>query len=103
MISILLLSIILVVIAAVLLYQAKKALDYTVAVLENKSASLDTKNQICLSAYNDLEQAQFRFQQLNNKLSNELEFWKKRRTMLPKVPKNTRKEKVRGKRRKGRK
>jgi hypothetical protein len=93
MISILLLSIILVSIAAVLLYQSKKTLDYQIEEFDNK-------NKLQTSVINDLDKAQLRFQQMSNKLEGELEFWKKRRTMLPKVPKNSRKEKIRGKKRK---
>jgi hypothetical protein len=96
MLSILVLAIIVVLIAALLLYQTEK-------VFIKKSDELDLKLQVQTSTNNDLEKAHLRFQQLSNKLDGELEFWKKRRTMLPKVLKNTRKEKIRGKRRKGRK
>jgi Tfp pilus assembly protein PilV len=96
MITILLLSIILVAIAAVLLYQSKKTLDYQIE-------ELDKKLMLQTSANKDLERAQLRYQQLNYKLNGELEFWKKRRTMLPKAPKNTRIKKIRGKKRNGRK
>jgi hypothetical protein len=68
---------------------------------DQKIKELDKKHQLQISAINDFDQAQLRYQQLSNKIDNELEFWKKRRTTLPKVPKNTRKEKIRGKRRKG--
>jgi hypothetical protein len=96
MISILVLAIIVVLIAALLLYQTEK-------VFIKKCDELDMKIQVQTSTNNDLEKAHLRFQQLSNKLDGELEFWKKRRTTLPKVPKNTRKEKIRGKKRKGRK
>jgi hypothetical protein len=96
MISILLLSIILVAIAAVLLYRSEITLNYQIE-------ELDKKLMLQTSANKDLDLAQLRFQQLSNKLDGELEFWKKRRTMLPKAPKNTRKKKFRGKRGNGRK
>jgi hypothetical protein len=100
MIPILVLSIILVFIAATLLYQAKVVLDSKISVLENQISVSNTKSQIQSSVNNDLERAQLRFQQLSNKLNIELEFWMKRRTTLPKVQKNTRKMKIRGKKRK---
>jgi predicted Holliday junction resolvase-like endonuclease len=96
MISILVLSIIVVLIAALLLYRSEKTLNYQIE-------ELDKKYKFQTSAINDLDKAQLRYQQLSKKIEGELDFWKKRRTMLPKVPKNTRKEKIRGKRRKGRK
>jgi hypothetical protein len=102
MISILLLSIILVAIAAVLLYQARTVLDYKIAALENKLASVDSKNQIVISAYEDLDKANLHYQLLNKKLSNELQLWKYRRKLLDNFPVSYRKKKVRGKRRKGR-
>jgi hypothetical protein len=94
MISILLLSIILVTIAALLLYQSKKTLDYQIE-------EMDKKYKFQTSAINDLDKAQLRYQQLSNKIEGELSFWKKRRSMLPKAPKNTRKQMIRGKKRKG--
>jgi hypothetical protein len=92
MISILILATILVAIAALLLYRSEKTLNYRIE-------ELDQKYKIQTSAINDLVHAQLRFQQLSNKLNGELEFWNKRRTMLPKVPKNTRKKKIRGNKR----
>jgi hypothetical protein len=92
MISILILEIIVVLIAALLLYQTEN-------VFIKKCDELDMKLQVQTSTNNDLEKAQLRFQQLSNKLDGELEFWKKRRSMLPKVPKNTRKKKIRGNKR----
>jgi hypothetical protein len=92
MISILILATILIAIAALLLYRSEKTLNYRIE-------ELDQKYKIQTSAINDLDHARLRFQQLSNKLNSELEFWKKRRTMLPKVPKNTRKKKIRGNKR----
>jgi septation ring formation regulator EzrA len=82
--------------AVLFIYQSRKIFD-------QKINELDKKNQLQTSAINDLDLAQLRYQQLSNKIDNELEFWKKRRTTLSKVPKNTRKKKLRGKSRKGRK
>jgi predicted Holliday junction resolvase-like endonuclease len=84
------------IIAVLFIYQSGRIFD-------QKIKNLDKKYQLHTSAINDLDQAQLRYQQLSNKLDGEMQFWKKRRTMLPKVPKNTRKEKIRGKKRKGRK
>jgi hypothetical protein len=92
MISILVLSIILVLISALFLYQTEN-------VFIKKCDELDSKIQIQTSVNYDLEKAQLRFQQLSNKLDGELAFWKKRRTMLPKVSKNIRKKKIRGNKR----
>jgi hypothetical protein len=88
---ILLLSFLLI-IAVLFIYHSGKNFD-------QKIQKLDKKNDLQTSAINDLDHAQLRFQQLSNKLDSELEFWKKRRTMLPKVPKNTRKKKNRGNKR----
>jgi predicted Holliday junction resolvase-like endonuclease len=85
----------LLIIAVLFIYHSGKIFD-------QKIQKLDKKYDLQTSSINDLDQAQLRFQQLSNKLDSELQFWKKRRTMLPKVPKNTRKEKIRGKKRKGR-
>jgi hypothetical protein len=85
----------LLIIAVLFIYHSGKLFD-------KKIQKLDKMYELQTSAINDLDHAQLRFQQLSNKLDGELEFWKKRRTMLPKVPKKTRKEKVRGKKRKGR-
>jgi hypothetical protein len=84
------------VIAVLFIYHSWKIFDQKINVL-------DKKYQLQTSAINDLDKAQFRFQQLSNKLDGELQFWMKRRTTLPKVQKNTRKIKIRGKKRKGRK
>jgi hypothetical protein len=84
------------VIAVLFIYHSWKIFDQKINVL-------DKKYQLQTSAINDLDKAQFRFQQLSNKLDGELQFWMKRRTTLPKVQKNTRKMKIRGKKRKGRK
>jgi hypothetical protein len=84
------------VIAVLFIYHSWKIFD-------QKINALDKKYQLQTSAINDLDKAQFRFQQLSNKLDGELQFWMKRRTTLPKVQKNTRKIKIRGKKRKGRK
>jgi hypothetical protein len=94
MISILILATILAGIAALLLFRAEQ-------VVNQKIEKLDKKYDLQTSAINDLDKAQLRFQQLSNKLDGELQFWKKRKTMLPKVQKNTRKKKVRGKKRNG--
>jgi predicted Holliday junction resolvase-like endonuclease len=85
----------LLIIAVLFIYHSGKVFD-------QKIQKLDKKYDLQTSAINDLDLAQLRYQQISNKLNSELEFWKKRRTMLPKVPKNTRKEKIRGKKRKGR-
>jgi hypothetical protein len=103
MISILILAILLVFIAATLLYQSKVVYDKKICDLENHISIANTRNKIQHSVNIDLERAQLRYQQLNNKINGELDFWKKRRTMLPKVSKNTRKKKIRGKKQKGRK
>jgi hypothetical protein len=103
MISILILATILVTIAALMLFEAKKALEHKIAVLENKSSSLDIKNQICTSAYNDLEKANIQFQVLNKKLTNELQLWKYRRKLLKEVPVSFHKKKIRGKKGKAQK
>jgi predicted Holliday junction resolvase-like endonuclease len=87
---------------SILLIIAVLFIYYSGKLFDQKIQQLDKKDELHTSAINDLDQAQLRFQQLSNKLDSELEFWKKRRTMLPKVPKNTRKEKIRGKKRKGR-
>jgi predicted Holliday junction resolvase-like endonuclease len=91
---IILLSIILIIAVLFIYYSGK--------IFDQKIQKLDKKYDLQTSAINDLDQAQLRYQQLSNKIYNELEFWKKRRTMLPKVPKYTRKQKIRGKKRKGR-
>jgi hypothetical protein len=84
------------IIAVLFIYQSRKIFD-------QKIKELDKKHQLHTSAINDLDLAQLRYQQLSHKIDNELEFWKKRRTMLPAVIKNTRLKKIRGKKRKGRK
>jgi hypothetical protein len=84
------------IIAFLFIYQSGRIFD-------QKIKELDKKDQMQTSAINDLDQAQLRFQQLSNKIDNELEFWEKRRTTLPKIPKNTRKKKLRGKSKKCRK
>jgi hypothetical protein len=86
----------LLIIAVLFIYHSGKVFD-------QKIQKLDMKYDLQTSAINDLDQAQLRYQQLSNKIDGELEFWKKRRTTLPMVPKNTRKKKLRGKSRKGRK
>jgi hypothetical protein len=96
MISILVLAIILVTVAALFLFRSERTLNFQIEEWDNK-IKLQT------SAINDLDKAQLRFQQMSNKLDSELKFWKMRRTMLTKLPKNTRKKKVRGKKRKVRK
>jgi poly-D-alanine transfer protein DltD len=93
MISILVLATILLVIVAVIFFQSESNVNKMIQ-------EMDKKYQLQTSAINDLDKAQLRFQQLSNKLNIELEFWMKRRTTLPKVQKNTRKKKVRGKGRK---
>jgi predicted Holliday junction resolvase-like endonuclease len=85
-----------VIIAVLFIYQSGRIFD-------QKIKHLDKKYQLQTSAITDLDQVQLRYQQLSNKIDNELEFWKKRRTTLPKVPKNTRKKKLRGKSKKCRK
>jgi predicted Holliday junction resolvase-like endonuclease len=92
-----------IILLSILLIIAVLFIYYSGKIFDQKIKELDKKHQLQTSAINDLDQAQLRFQQLSNKIDGELEFWKKRRTMLPKVLKNTRKEKIRGKRRKGRK
>jgi hypothetical protein len=52
---------------------------------------------------NKLNQVMTYSQITNNQLNNELEYWQKRRFILPGKRKNTRLKKIRGKRRKGRK
>jgi hypothetical protein len=84
------------IIAVLFIYQSGRIFD-------QKIKNLDEKYQLHTSAINDLDQAQLRYQQLSNKLDGEMQFWKKRRTMLPTVIKNTRIKKIRGKKRKGRK
>jgi hypothetical protein len=84
---------ILLIIAVLFIYYSGKLFDL-------KIQQLDKKKELHTSAINDLDRAQLHFQLLSNKLDGELEFWKKRRTMLPKVPKNIRKKKIRGKGRK---
>jgi hypothetical protein len=96
MISILVLATILLVIVAVIFFQSDSNVNKMIQ-------EMDKKYQLRTSAINDLDKAQLRFQQLSNKLDNELDFWKKRRTTLPKVQKNTRKMKIHGKKRKSRK
>jgi hypothetical protein len=86
---------------SILLIIAVLFIYYSGKLFDQKIQQLDKKDKLHTSAFNDLDKAQLRYQQLSNKLNSELEFWKKRRTMLPKVPKNTRKEKIRGKKRKG--
>jgi CHASE3 domain sensor protein len=93
MISILVLATILLVLVAVIFFQSESNMN-------NMIQEMDKKYQLQTSAINDLDKAQLRFQQLNYKLNGELEFWKKRRTALPKEIKNTRKKKIRGKVRK---
>jgi hypothetical protein len=87
---------VLLIIAVLFIYHSGKFFD-------QKIRELDKKFLIQTSVNNDLERAQLRFQQLSINLEGELHFWKKRRTSIPKVVKNTRKKKVRGKGRKGRK
>jgi predicted PurR-regulated permease PerM len=96
MIMILILATILLVIVAVIFFQSESNVNKMIQ-------EMDKKYQLQTSAINDLDKAQLRFQRLSNKLDGELDFWMKRRTMLPVVPKNTRIKKIRGKRRKGRK
>jgi hypothetical protein len=84
------------IIAVLFIYQSGRIFD-------QKIKNLDKKYQLHTSAINALDQAQLRYQQLSKKTDIELEFWKKRKTMLPKVPKNTRKKKMRGKSKKCRK
>jgi hypothetical protein len=84
---------------SILLIIAVLFIYYSGKLFDQKIQQLDMKYDLQTSVINDLDQAQLRFQQLSNKIDGELEFWKKRRTMLPKVPKNTRKKKNRGNRR----
>jgi hypothetical protein len=88
---------------SILLIIAVLFIYYSGKLFDQKIHQLDKKYDLQTSAINDLDQAQLRFQQLSNKIDGELEFWKKRRTTLQRVPKNTRKKKLRGKSRKGRK
>jgi predicted PurR-regulated permease PerM len=96
MIPFLVLATILLVLVAVIFFQSESNVNKMIQ-------EMDKKYQLETSAINDLDKAQLRFQQLSNQLDSELDFWKKRRTMLPIVPKNTRKMKIRGKKRKGQK
>jgi hypothetical protein len=84
---------------SILLIIAVLFIYYSGKLFDQKIQQLDKKDELHTSAITNLDQAQLRFQQLSNKLDGELEFWKKRRTMLPKVPKNTRKKKIRGNKR----
>jgi predicted PurR-regulated permease PerM len=84
---------------SILLIIAVLFIYYSGKLFDQKIQQLDKKYDLQTSVINDLDHAQLRFQQLSNKLDGELEFWKKRRTMLPKVPKDTRKKKIRGNRR----
>jgi hypothetical protein len=84
---------------SILLITAVLFIYYSGKLFDQKIQQLDKKYDLQTSAINDLDQAQLRFQQLSNKLDSELQFWKKRRSMLPKVPKNTRKKKIRGNKR----
>jgi hypothetical protein len=88
-----------IVILATILIIAVLFIYHSSKIFDQKIHALERKYQLQTSAINDLDLAQLRFQQLSNKLDGELEFWKKRRTMLPKVPKNTRKKKNRGNKR----
>jgi predicted Holliday junction resolvase-like endonuclease len=88
---------------SILLIIAVLFIYYSGKLFDQKIHELDRKYELQTSAINDLDKAQLRYQQLSNKIEGELAFWKKRRTMLPKVPKNTRKQKIREKKRKGRK
>jgi septation ring formation regulator EzrA len=92
-----------IILLSILLIIAVLFIYYSGKIFDQKIKELDKKHQLQTSAINDLDLAQLRFQQLSNKIDAELEFWKKRRTMLPKVPKNTRIKKIRGEKRKGRK
>jgi predicted Holliday junction resolvase-like endonuclease len=85
-----------IILLSILLIIAVLFIYYSGKIFDQKIQKLDKKYDLQTSAINDLDQAQLRFQQLSNKLDSEFEFWKKRRTMLPKVPKNTRKKKIRG-------
>jgi hypothetical protein len=85
-----------IILLSILLIIAVLFIYYSGKLFDQKIQQLDKKKELQTSAINDLDQAQLRFQQLSTKLDGELEFWKKRRTMLPKVPKNTRKKKNRG-------
>jgi predicted Holliday junction resolvase-like endonuclease len=84
-----------IVILATILIIAVLFIYHSSKIFDQKIQQLDKKYDLQTSAINDLDHAHLRFQQLSNKLDSELEFWKKRRTMLPKVPKNTRKKKNR--------
>jgi hypothetical protein len=90
-------------ILATILVIAVLFINHSWKIFDQKINALDKKYQLQTSVINDLDKAQFRFQQLSNKLDGEMQFWMKRRTTLPKVQKNTRKIKIRGKKRKGRK
>lgn len=81
MITILILSITLVLVAAVLLFQAKNRFDQNSAALQG---------------------AQLDYRLLNSKLSNELKYWQFRRKIFEE-PSILRKKKIRGKKRKTRK
>jgi predicted Holliday junction resolvase-like endonuclease len=88
-----------IILLSILLIIAVLFIYYSGKIFDQKIQKLDKKYDLQTSAINDLDQAQLRFQQLSNKLDSELDFWKKRRTMLPKVSRNTRKKKIRGNKR----
>jgi hypothetical protein len=94
MITILILSIILVTVAAVLLFQARNLFD-------QKAKEMELANKLHSAVRYDLEGAHLEYRLLNSKLSNELKYWKFRRKIFE-DPSTLRKKKIRGKKRKGR-